>query len=63
VAGQRSGERDETLTLRERSHRIEADEIRAALASCNGDREAVCKALGISKTTLSRKLNGTASRK
>ena len=58
-----SGERDETLTLRERSRHVEADEIRAALASCNGDREAVCKALGISKTTLWRKLNGTASRK
>ena len=59
----RSGERDDALTLRERSRHIEADEIRAALASCNGDREAVCKALGISKTTLWRKLNGTASRK
>jgi transcriptional regulator, propionate catabolism operon regulatory protein len=59
----RSGARDEALTLRERSRHIEADEIRAALASCNGDREAVCKALGISKTTLWRKLNGTASRK
>jgi len=59
----RSAARDETLTLRERSRHIEADEIRAALASCNGDREAVCKALGISKTTLWRKLNGTASRK
>jgi propionate catabolism operon transcriptional regulator len=59
----RSGARDEALTLRERSRHIEADEIRAALASCNGDCEAVCKALGISKTTLWRKLNGTASRK
>ena len=59
----RPGARDETLTLRERSRHIEADEIRAALASCNGDREAVCKALGISKTTLWRKLNGTASHK
>jgi propionate catabolism operon transcriptional regulator len=59
----RSGARDEALTLRERSRHIEADEIRAALASCNGDRDAVCKALGISKTTLWRKLNGTASRK
>jgi transcriptional regulator, propionate catabolism operon regulatory protein len=59
----RSGARDDALTLRERSRHVEADEIRAALASCNGDREAVCKALGISKTTLWRKLNGTASRR
>jgi propionate catabolism operon transcriptional regulator len=59
----RSGARDEALTLRERSRHIEADEIRSALASCNGDREAVCKALGISKTTLWRKLNGAAGRK
>ena len=58
-----SGVRDEALTLRERSRHIEADEIRAAFASCNGDREVVCNALGISKTTLWRKLNGTASRK
>jgi len=62
-SGARSDAREEALTLRERSRHIEADEIRAALASCNGDREAVCKALGISKTTLWRKLNGTASRK
>jgi propionate catabolism operon transcriptional regulator len=47
----------EALTLRERSRHVEADEIRAALAACNGDRDAVCKALGISKTTLWRKLN------
>jgi len=47
------------LTLRERSRHVEADEIRAALASCGGDRDAVCKALGISKTTLWRKLNAT----
>ena len=59
----RAGARDEALTLRERSRHIEADEIRAALASCDGDREAVCKALGISKTTLWRKLNGTTGRK
>jgi propionate catabolism operon transcriptional regulator len=45
------------LTLRERSRHVEADEIRAALAACDGDRDAVCKALGISKTTLWRKLN------
>ncbi|TDN69790.1 propionate catabolism operon transcriptional regulator [Paraburkholderia sp. BL10I2N1] len=47
----------EALTLRERSRHVEADQIRAALAACNGDRDAVCKALGISKTTLWRKLN------
>ncbi|HUL65153.1 MAG TPA: helix-turn-helix domain-containing protein, partial [Burkholderiaceae bacterium] len=45
------------MTLRERSRHVEADEIRAALAACGGDRDAVCKALGISKTTLWRKLN------
>ncbi|MFM0340645.1 propionate catabolism operon regulatory protein PrpR [Paraburkholderia fungorum] len=45
------------LTLRERSRHVEADEIRAALAACDGDRDAVCEALGISKTTLWRKLN------
>jgi propionate catabolism operon transcriptional regulator len=59
----RRGAREEALTLRERSRHIEADEIRAALAACNGDREAVCRALGISKTTLWRKLNGAAGRK
>ena len=45
------------LTLRQRSRHVEADEIRAALAACDGDRDAVCQALGISKTTLWRKLN------
>ncbi|WP_027213851.1 propionate catabolism operon regulatory protein PrpR [Burkholderia sp. WSM2232] len=45
------------LTLRERSRHVEADEIRAALAAHGGDRDAVCDALGISKTTLWRKLN------
>jgi propionate catabolism operon transcriptional regulator len=54
----RQADRDDALTLRERSRHIEADEIRAALASCDGDRDAVCKALGISKTTLWRRLNG-----
>ncbi|WP_430367297.1 propionate catabolism operon regulatory protein PrpR [Trinickia sp. NRRL B-1857] len=44
-------------TLRERSRRVEADQIRAALAACNGDRDEACRALGISKTTLWRKLN------
>jgi len=46
-----------TPTLRERSRHIEADEIRAALAACGGDREAACAMLGISKTTLWRKLS------
>jgi transcriptional regulator, propionate catabolism operon regulatory protein len=45
------------LTLRERSRHVEADQIRAALAAHGGDRDAVCDALGISKTTLWRKLN------
>jgi transcriptional regulator, propionate catabolism operon regulatory protein len=57
-----SDRRHEMLTLRERSRHLETDEIRAALDSCNGDRDAVCKALGISKTTLWRKLNGAANR-
>ncbi|WP_175153897.1 propionate catabolism operon regulatory protein PrpR [Paraburkholderia ultramafica] len=46
-----------TPTLRERSRHVEADQIRAALAAHDGDRDAVCNALGISKTTLWRKLN------
>jgi len=45
------------LTLRERSRGVEADEIRAALAAHDGDRDAVCAALGISKTTLWRRLS------
>lgn len=45
-------------SLRERRRRVEADEIRAALVACNGDRDAACKTLGISKTTLWRKLGG-----
>ncbi|MCC8403060.1 propionate catabolism operon regulatory protein PrpR [Paraburkholderia sp. MMS20-SJTN17] len=45
------------LTLRERSRHVEADEIRAVLAAHEGDRDAACAALGISKTTLWRKLN------
>ncbi|MGF6759389.1 propionate catabolism operon regulatory protein PrpR [Paraburkholderia sp. GAS42] len=47
------------LTLRQRSRRVEADEIRAALEACNGDRDAVCESLGISKTTLWRRLNAS----
>ncbi|WP_323074062.1 propionate catabolism operon regulatory protein PrpR [Mycetohabitans endofungorum] len=45
------------LTLRERSRHVEADEIRATLEAHDGDRNAACQALGISKTTLWRKLN------
>ena len=43
-------------TLRERSRGVEAEEIRATLAAHGGDRDAVCAALGISKTTLWRRL-------
>ncbi|MEV8472378.1 propionate catabolism operon regulatory protein PrpR [Ralstonia sp. UNC404CL21Col] len=43
-------------TLRERSRGVEAEEIRAALAAHGGNRDAVCAALGISKTTLWRRL-------
>ncbi|MGA3704858.1 propionate catabolism operon regulatory protein PrpR [Ralstonia nicotianae] len=45
------------LSLREHSRGVEAEAIRAALAAHDGDRDAVCKALGISKTTLWRRLN------
>lgn len=44
-------------TLRERSKHVEAEEVRSALEACNGDRDAACRALGISKTTLWRKLS------
>ena len=40
--------------------RVEADEVRAALEACGGDRDRVCRMLGISKTTLWRKLNAAA---
>jgi propionate catabolism operon transcriptional regulator len=45
-------------TLKERSRKVEADEIRAMLDSFGGDRERASRALGISKTTLWRKLGG-----
>jgi propionate catabolism operon transcriptional regulator len=45
--------------LRQRSRRIEADEVRAALEACDGDRDRVCQMLGISKTTLWRKLHAS----
>jgi transcriptional regulator, propionate catabolism operon regulatory protein len=50
---------DTALTLRERSLNVEADEIRAALEACDGDRDRVCELLGISKTTLWRRLSAT----
>jgi propionate catabolism operon transcriptional regulator len=53
---------DETVsgpeTLKQRSRKVEADEIRAMLDSFDGNREEVARALGISKTTLWRKLSG-----
>ncbi|WP_322031409.1 propionate catabolism operon regulatory protein PrpR [Paraburkholderia sp. J76] len=49
---------ESALTLRERSLNTEADEIRAALDACNGDRDRACEMLGISKTTLWRRLSG-----
>ena len=51
------------LTLRQRSRHIEVHEIRAALEAFGGDRDAVCKALGISKTTLWRKLSAMETSK
>ncbi|WP_109484257.1 propionate catabolism operon regulatory protein PrpR [Paraburkholderia sp. C35] len=59
TASASASQKKDALTLRERSRHIEADEIRAMLAACGGDRDAACKALGISKTTLWRKLNAT----
>ncbi|WP_087045955.1 propionate catabolism operon regulatory protein PrpR [Caballeronia ptereochthonis] len=44
-------------SLRDLGRSVEADQVRASLAAFGGDREAVCKALGISKTTLWRRLN------
>ncbi|MFD1557637.1 propionate catabolism operon regulatory protein PrpR [Paraburkholderia silviterrae] len=54
--------RDQPLTLRERSLTVEADEIRAALEAHGGDRERVCAQLGISKTTLWRRLNAAKAK-
>jgi propionate catabolism operon transcriptional regulator len=45
------------LTLKQRAQKTQADEIRAALEAFDGDRDKTCAALGISKTTLWRKLN------
>ena len=44
-------------TLKQRSRKVEADEIRAMLDSFDGNREEVAPALGINKTTLWRKLS------
>jgi transcriptional regulator, propionate catabolism operon regulatory protein len=43
-------------TLKARSRKLEADEIRTMLDSFDGDRDKTSRALGISKTTLWRKL-------
>lgn len=43
--------------LRQMSRSAEADQVRATLNEYGGDRDAACRALGISKTTLWRKLN------
>ncbi|SAL35951.1 propionate catabolism operon regulatory protein PrpR [Caballeronia sordidicola] len=43
-------------SLKARSRKVEADEIRSMLDSFGGDRDRTAKALGISKTTLWRKL-------
>ena len=51
------------LTLRERSLHTEADEIRAALDACNGDRDRACEMLGISKTTLWRRLSAAKGKR
>ena len=48
---------NEERSLRDLSRSVEADQVRASLAAFGGDRDAVCKALGISKTTLWRRLH------
>ncbi|WP_034205932.1 propionate catabolism operon regulatory protein PrpR [Burkholderia cepacia] len=48
---------DDAQTLHARRRRAEADEIRAVLDACGGDRDRACAMLGISKTTLWRKLS------
>ena len=50
------------LTLRERRHHDDADDILAMLDACNGDRDRVCERLGISRTTLWRRLNAAGER-
>ncbi|ONS58764.1 propionate catabolism operon regulatory protein PrpR [Burkholderia cenocepacia] len=51
------GADDDGQTLHARRRRAEADEIRAVLDACGGDRDRACAMLGISKTTLWRKLS------
>ncbi|WP_322102949.1 propionate catabolism operon regulatory protein PrpR [Paraburkholderia sp. J41] len=60
-AGERGGA-GQALTLRERSLHGEADQIRAVLDACNGDRDRACELLGISKTTLWRRLSAAKQR-
>ncbi|MDR5780926.1 propionate catabolism operon regulatory protein PrpR [Caballeronia sp. LZ065] len=50
-------EADANPGLRQLSRTAEADQVRATLNEYGGDRDAACRALGISKTTLWRKLN------
>jgi transcriptional regulator, propionate catabolism operon regulatory protein len=50
--------RESDRTLKARAKRSQADDVRAVLASFDGDRDKACAALGISRTTLWRKLNG-----
>jgi transcriptional regulator, propionate catabolism operon regulatory protein len=59
AAAEASGAGIAAMTLRERSLSAQADEIRAALEACGGDRDRVCALLGISKTTLWRRLAAT----
>jgi propionate catabolism operon transcriptional regulator len=47
---------DDARTLHARRRRAEADEIRAVLDACGGDRDRACAMLGISKTTLAQAL-------
>ncbi len=50
-------ERDAATSLRQSSRSAETERVRAMLEVFGGDRDAACRALGISKTTLWRKLN------
>ena len=59
AGGNGNGNGDDALTLQARRRRAEADEIRAALDACDGDRDRACAMLGISKTTLWRKLSAS----
>lgn len=57
AAAMSDGRDDDAPTLQARRRRAEADEIRAALDACDGDRDRACAMLGISKTTMWRKLS------